>query len=371
MTIIGIICEYNPFHHGHAYHIAKVKELYPDSLIVLVLNGYFLQRGEISVLTKEEKVKIALLEGVDIVIEHPFVFGSNSADIFAESAITLLNHLKIEKLIFGSEKNNLELLLKMAKIQLEDNFKDKIKIYLDQGDNYPTALNKAIGIELDSPNDLLGIAYVKAILKNNFNIEPMTIQRTNDHHDLKSDERIVSASNIREKVKEQIDVSKYTDYSDQIVSINHNLIFDLIKAKIITEHDLSKYLTVNEGIEYKLIKEIINSKTREELVNKVKSKRYIHNRITRMLTHILIGLTKEDKNKLVEPEYVKLLGFNNRGKVYINKIRKTLEVPLKRKISNDYLAQQYELRAALVYDIITSGETIKYELDNKPIQYDE
>ena len=90
MEIIGIICEYNPFHNAHRYHIVKIKELFPSSFIILVLNGYFMQRGEVSVLTKEDKVKIALEENIDIVIEHPFIFSSNSADIFAESAVTLL-----------------------------------------------------------------------------------------------------------------------------------------------------------------------------------------------------------------------------------------------------------------------------------------
>ena len=103
MEIIGLIAEYNPFHNGHLYQLQEIKKLYPDSLIILVLNGYFLERGSISIETKEEKTRLALKYGVDIVVELPFVFGSNSADIFAESSLELLNNLKAEKLIFGSE----------------------------------------------------------------------------------------------------------------------------------------------------------------------------------------------------------------------------------------------------------------------------
>ncbi|MDD2208628.1 MAG: nucleotidyltransferase family protein, partial [Bacilli bacterium] len=165
MEIIGIICEYNPFHNGHSYHINKIKDLYPNSLIILVLNGYFLQRGEVSILSKEDKVKIALDNNVDLVIEHPFVYASNSADIFAESAVAILNQMGAQKLIFGSESNDIDYLTKSAQEQLNDKFNNKVKEYLKTGVNYPTALNKSLSTKLNSPNDLLGVAYIKAILK--------------------------------------------------------------------------------------------------------------------------------------------------------------------------------------------------------------
>ena len=116
MKVIGIIAEYNPFHNGHLYQINKVKELYPDSLIICVLNGYFMQRGEMSVLTKEDKVKIALEHGIDIVVELPFVYGTQAGDIFGYQAIKLLNELKIDILCFGSESNDRELLEEIADI---------------------------------------------------------------------------------------------------------------------------------------------------------------------------------------------------------------------------------------------------------------
>ena len=110
MNIIGIIAEYNPFHNGHAYHINKIKEKYPNSIIVLVLNGYFTQRGTISVLKKEDKVKIALKHNIDVVVELPFIYGTQSSDIFAFYSVKLLNEFKIDHLIFGSESNDLDLL---------------------------------------------------------------------------------------------------------------------------------------------------------------------------------------------------------------------------------------------------------------------
>ena len=142
MEIIGVIAEYNPFHNGHLYQINKIRELYPDSIIIVVLNGYFLQRGEMSILSKEEKTKLALDYGVNIVVELPFVFGCQAADIFANTSIKLLNELKITKLIFGSESDNIHTLEQIAKKQINSEL--DIKKYLDEGMNYPTAFKNAL-----------------------------------------------------------------------------------------------------------------------------------------------------------------------------------------------------------------------------------
>ena len=101
METIGIICEYNPFHNGHVYHINKIKEMYPDSIIILCVNGYFGERGDVSILSKEDKTKLALNNGVNIVVELPFVFASNSADTFAEASVKILNYMKVDKIIFS------------------------------------------------------------------------------------------------------------------------------------------------------------------------------------------------------------------------------------------------------------------------------
>ncbi|MDD2238543.1 MAG: nucleotidyltransferase [Bacilli bacterium] len=366
MDIIGIICEYNPFHNGHAYHINKIKEMYPNSLIILVLNGYFLQRGEVSILTKEDKTKIALDNNIDIVVEHPFRYSSNSADIFAESAIKILNYLGCQKIIFGSESNDINLITKIANVQLKDNFNIKLKENLKTGINYPTALNKSIGIKVSSPNDLLGISYVKAIIKNKFNITPLTIKRTNNYHDTSSINKIISASNIRNKIKNNINIEQYTKYNYCLTNINEELLFNLIKYKIITEPNLNEYLTVDEGIEYRLKKVINNANNFEDLINLIKTKRYTYNRIRRMLFHILIGLKKEN-NSTIKLEYIKLLGFNEKGLKYINKIKKTIDIPLNRKISENYIAQKYELKTSLIYDLLTNQNTYHYEISNRPI----
>ena len=171
MQAIGIICEYNPFHNGHLYHIKSIKKLYPDSIIILVMSGNFLQRGDVSVINKWDKAKIALTYGVDIVVELPFHFATQSSDIFAHGAVSILNSLGVNKIVFGSESNNIKLLSELADIQINNSLYDKkVKEYMDSGCNYPSAMSKALkdinGKTINKPNDLLGLSYIKEMVPN-------------------------------------------------------------------------------------------------------------------------------------------------------------------------------------------------------------
>ena len=365
MDVIGIICEYNPFHNGHLYHINKIKEIYPDSIIILVLNGYFLERGEISIISKEDKTKIALQNNIDIVLELPFIYGTQSADTFAEYSIKILNNFNVSKIIFGSECNDIEKIKDIALKQLDQSYYKQVKEYLNEGINYPTALAKALDIDFNfTPNDLLGISYTKAILKNNYNIEPITIKRTSNYLDTTSNDEIISASNIRMKLANNEDISKYIpNIEDYIIKPNYKMLFNLIKYKINTDTHLNEYLDVDEGIEYRL-KELINkSNSLDEFINLVKTKRYTYNKINRMLIHILLSLKKEDaKNNL---SYIKILGFNKKGQKYINSIKDIINIPI--TTNKDSIQYYFELQSSIIYDLINNTNTKDFELKNKPI----
>ena len=370
MNIIGLIAEYNPFHNGHLYHIEKIKELYPDSLLILVLNGYFTQRGTISILTKEDKTKISLDNNIDIVLELPFIYGTQSSDIFAYNSIKLLNELKVEKIIFGSESNNIELLEKVVDIQLNDSsYEESVKKYLDLGDNYPTAMKKALNIEEDinNPNDLLGISYIKAIKQINPNIKAETIKRTNSYHDITSTDNIVSATNIRTKLINEEDISNYLpkDVIPYLNNVSNNNLYNLLKFKILTDNDLSKYLDVDEGIEYRILKYIKESNTIDELIANIKTKRYTYNKINRMLLHILIGLTKDD-NHLTTLDYIKILGFNTKGQEYLKTIRK--DISLSTTPNKESKVFEYELKAAYLYEQATKKSLNNFDIKNIPTQ---
>lgn len=369
MNIIGIIAEYNPFHNGHLYHIEKIKEKYPNSLIILVLNGYFTQRGTISVLSKEDKTRISLDNKIDIVLELPFIYGTQSSDIFAYNSIKLLNELKVERIIFGSESNNIDLLNKVVDIQLNDpTYEDKVKEYLDEGNNYPTAMKKALNIEEDinNPNDLLGISYIKAIKQINPNIIAETIQRTNNYHDIESTDNIISATNIRVKLNNEEDITNYLPPStiEYLNNITNDSLFNLLKFKILTDKDLSIYLDVDEGIEYRILKYINESHNFDELISNIKTKRYTYNKINRMLLHILIGLTKED-NKKCNLDYLKILGFTNIGQDYLSTIKKDITLPT--TPPKDSLVFKYELKSVYLYEQATKKSLNNFDIKNIPI----
>lgn len=368
MEVIGIICEYNPFHNGHLYHIKKIKEMYPDSLIILVLNGYFLERGEISILSKEAKTKIALAHGIDIILELPVIYGTQSADTFASISLKILNNFHVNKIIFGSESNDIEKIKEIANKQLDEEYNKLVKEYLDNGLNYPTALAKALNIDFEFlPNDLLGISYTKAIIQNNYNIEPITIKRTSAYHDTSSNDHIVSASNIREKIKNNEDITKYVpiNIKDFINNTNYDNYFRLLKYKINTDNDLNEYLDVDEGIEYRLLEYINKSKNIDEFINNIKTKRYTYNKLNRMFIHILLSFLKTDN---VDIEYIKILGFNSNGKKYLNSIKENLEIPT--SINKDSIQYKYELKASIIYDLINNTNTYEFEQRNKPIIID-
>ena len=214
MNVIGIIGEYNPIHLGHIYQINEAKKLYPDSIIILITNSTFTQRGDINILNKWNKTNISLNNNIDLVIELPFAYATQSADIFAKGALYLLNKLKIDTLIFGSESNDIKKLQEIAKAQLNNNVFDKlVKDYLDKGYNYPTALSKAInkklGYTLKEPNDLLAISYIKEIIRNNYKINAVSIKRTNNYHDNNINGKIVNATLLRKMYNNKQDISKY------------------------------------------------------------------------------------------------------------------------------------------------------------------
>ena len=371
MKAIGIIAEYNPFTNGHLYHLNTIKEKYKDYAIIVVMNASFTQRGDCAIIDKWKRTEIALKLGVDLVIELPFPFATQSADFFAYGAITLLEKLKVEKVIFGSERDSLEDLKTIAEIQINNEELEKlVKIYSKLGSNYPTALSNAIydltGKKIDTPNDLLGISYVKTILKNNYKIIPETIKRKNNYHD-STLEIDGSATSIREALKQNKNI-KGTVPDIELEYLNHlhflEDYFEILKYKIITEEDLSIYQTVEEGIDHLLKKEISSATSIEDLIKRIKSKRYTHNKIQRMLIHILCNFTKEKAKKMKEITYIRILGMNNVGREYLNRIKKDLDLPLISKITREKEKMlEYEIEITKIYDIPYKEDLSKKEFE--------
>ena len=374
MHIIGLIAEYNPFHNGHLYQINKIKEKYPDSIIIAVVSSSFTQRGDISIIDKWTKTKIALDNNIDVVVELPFVYATQSSDIFAKGAIEILNHLNIDILVFGTESTKLDQISIVADLELYNpEYNNLVKQYLKEGINYPTATNKAIlalnGKKISTPNDLLALSYIKELKKQNLHITPVNIVRTNNYHSLSSEGNISSATAIRNKNLKNEKIDNLIPYNpNKIKKISMNNYYLYLKYKILSEGiEIKKYNTLEEGIENKITKEIINANNYKELITKIKTKRYTYNKISRMLLHILTNFTKEEAQN-IKIDYIRILGFNKNGQKYLNKIKKEVKLPLltgyQKNVSK---ILDIELRVSKIYSLSNESNLIKKEYDKKPI----
>lgn len=372
---IGIICEYNPFHYGHLYHLNKIKELFPNSNIILVISGWITERGDLSLIDKFKKADIALECGVNLVVELPFKY-IQSADYFAKGSIEILNKLGCDTIVFGSESNNIDELINLASIQLNDKeYNNLVKKYVDEGINYPTALSKALktisGKTVDTPNDLLGISYIREIIKNNYNIKPVTIKRDSDFNSKTIEGKITSATSIRELLKKNKKVKKYVPkcsykYLDNPLFIEDY--FDYLKYKIISSNDLTIYQGVDENISNRIKKYINDSNSLDELLNLIKTRRYTYNRLKRTLTYILLSITKEDCSNL-DLEYIRVLGFDKPGKDILNKIKKDIDIPILTNYDDKYLNKDLNINTVISLNkkIKDKKSFIEKEFKQKPI----
>lgn len=374
MHKIGIIAEYNPFHNGHLYQIKEIKKRYPDSTIISVVSSSFTQRGDISLLNKWDKTKIALDNGIDLVIELPFVYSTQASDIFAEGAVKILNYLGIDTLVFGTERDTIEDLELLADIQINNKeYQQKVKQYLSTGLNYATSTNKALeditNVKVDTPNDLLALSYIKQIKLNKYNIKCINIKRTTSYHGSEIKNNISSASNIRKMSANNQDIDNLIPFDKKLLyKVSMNNYLDILKYKVLSEDiNINKYQTVDEGIEGRIIDNITKSSTYEELIQNIKTKRYTYNKISRMLLHILTSFTKEEASN-IDIDYIRVLGFTTKGQEYLSKIKKNITIPIitgyKKNISK---VLDIEYRVTKIYSLFTSASLIKKEYQIKPI----
>ena len=338
-NIIGLIVEYNPFHNGHLHHIQEIDRLFEDNIKIAVMSGDYVQRGEPSLINKFEKTKIALSQGIDIVIELPIFYSSQSAEIFAKSSVNLLNQLSCSHIVFGSESNDLDKLKKIATISLTKEFELSLKEFLAEGFSYPTAFSKALFNEKLGSNDILALEYLKAIKTINSKIEACCIKREKTGYYDNEKDNFASASYIRkvlldtnEKKENKLNKIKnlVPEFSYKILEENFgvfsclNDFYDLMKYNIIKNYSTLKNIQDLEiGLENRLYKYSLENLSFSDFFDKILNKRLTISRLQRILLHSLLDLTEEltDKVKNKVP-YVKILGFSNRGQEYLNYLKK-------------------------------------------------
>lgn len=366
MKVIGIIAEYNPFHNGHIHQIKEIKKLYKDSIIICIVSSSFTQNGSICLIDKWNKTNILLKHNIDIVVELPYVYSTQSSDSFASGALSILKELKIDYLSFGSECNNIDLLTKISDVELNNKYFDKeTKYNIDKGLSYPVSINNAlkklINIELKDPNDLLAVSYIKYIMKNNLPISLLPIKRTSNYSSTTEESNIISATNIRNKLINNEDILSYVPKGTYDILKNYktsSTYYTLLIYEIYRNNNLKDILDIDEGIEHRILKSTTISNDINSLICNIKSKRYTYNKISRMLNHILLNFTKEDALLYRNPQYIRILGLSTPGKNYINSIKKNVSLPILSKYEKGYSMLEYEINITRIYSIIMNNKNL-------------
>lgn len=377
MKVLGLIVEYNPFHNGHIYHIQKAKEMVQPDVTIVVMSGNFVQRGEPAIIDKWQRTSLALEHGIDLVVELPFVYAVESADYFAKGAIDLLYALGTTTIVFGSEDGNMDTFMQIATGIKEHQiqYDQWVQSYMTKGVRYPDACNQALSKLLaktiTTPNDLLGLCYVKEVVNRDLPITMHCIQRTNDFHSEQLQE-ISSASAIRKALKTETNLQCLPDtkrYSQPLAYLENY--FPLLKYRILTSTPayLKTIHLVEEGLENLMIEKITKVNTMEEYIISLSSKRYTRGRIQRMLIHILLNTTKQEIEEARKQSYLRILGMNTTGRQYLNTIKKQCPYPLVTTFDNTLPALLLEFKATKLYACLfqQSNKIIESEYKNIPI----
>ncbi len=339
-NIIGLIVEYNPFHNGHLHHIKEIDRLFEDNVKIAVMSGDFVQRGEPSLINRFEKTKIALSQGIDIVIELPAFYSTQSAEIFAKGSVNLLNKFSCSHIVFGSESNDLNKLKKIATISLTKEFELSLKEFLAEGFSYPTAFSKALFDEKLGSNDILALEYLRAIRDADSKIEAYCIKREKTGYYDDEKDNFASATYIRkvlmdsnEKKENKLNKIKnlVPEFSYKILEENFGVFsclgdfYDLIKYNIIKNYsELKNIQDLEIGLENRLYKYAIENLSFEDFFNEVLTKRITISRLQRILLHSLFNLTEDITEKVKNRvPFVKVLGFSARGQEYLNYLKKS------------------------------------------------
>lgn len=395
MKVCGIIAEYNPFHNGHAYHINKTKEQTNCDAIVAVMSGNFVQRGSPALFDKWTRTKMALENGVDLVIELPVYYATSSAEYFAQGSIGLLDSLGIvDEVSFGAKTEDLDALKRIANIlYLEPNdYKDLLALELKKGYSFPLARGNALKIftkkEFDAKyvsqilmdsNNILGIEYLKALMYNNSSILPnIVLRKGEDYNSLNIVDGVCSATAIREmifedKIEELEEVmpkGSFEILSNQIISgkVPMNMsnfekeIFYVLRKSL--AQDLFELADVSEGLE-NLLKKVSNETVEiEKMIELLKSKRYTRTRIQRILIHALLGITKTEVNNYkYNPQYIRVLGFTRNGEKLLSQIYNKSNLPIVTSVSKFLKNANDTGRRMIEKDILaTNIYTLGYQI---------
>jgi len=393
MRAVGLITEYNPFHNGHLHHLRQSLAVTGAEVSVAVMSGHFLQRGEPALVDKWLRAEMALAAGVDVVIELPFPWACNSAPHFARGAVQALGALGgIDALCFGSEAGEIDPLRRCADLLATEGktVAAETAALLRQGVNYPAArarsvaaLDAAAAPLLETPNNILGLEYLRALAETASPIVPFTIGRTGaGYHDEEASGEIASATGIRRMLGAGRGVEPYLPPAVHEIfagalaaggGLDSDHLHRLLLARILRgPESLAGLYQIEDGLAERLFAAALESSCYDELVDSINARHLTRTRIQRLLAYVLNETRRDEMDAFLEagPLYLHLLGSSEKGRAFLGSCRKTLTVPLVQNYSRIHpllnrrygaatpsgrLAQQMlesELRATRVYTLL-------------------
>lgn len=378
MKVVGLVTEYNPFHNGHRYHLEQAKRKTGAGFAVVVMSGNFLQRGEPAIIDKFARAEMALACGADLVLEIPAYFACGSAEYFALGAVSLLDSLGIvDAVCFGSECGDIQVLDEIAEVLAEEPlpYKNRLKALLSEGKSFPAAREEALlscltalhGSEkedcvslwkdaLDSPNNILGIEYLKALKKLNSSMQPVTIERiSSGYHDPSLHTGISSATAIRrvilderrklqDTIKGQVPNEVYAILqreSNRTFPVKSADFSQMLHYRILSVKDwqeLAQFFDVSEDLAKRICNLRNSYEGLEDFIARLKTRQFTETRIRRALMHILLGI-KEDavRESIISANgacYIRVLGFHINASVLLSEIKKKSRLPIITKMAD-------------------------------------
>ncbi len=372
MKAAGIVVEYNPMHYGHMHHYETTRAKTGADIVIAVMSTHMVQRGEFSIADKFTKTLWALKAGIDIVVELPGVLSLQSADRFAYASVSLLDALGVNVICFGSEQGNTDQLNYIVDYMATEQYNEVLKAHLDAGKSFPSsnarALEAVFGQSL-SPNDTLGVQYIRALRALNSTATPLAIPRiaSGYYEEKVANERIQSATAIRKMLANHESIASYVpDFVAKTIKsfpTNGDLL-PFLRYKLIATpaETLKATMGFEEGIENRF-KKALDVTTYDDLLEKLITPRYTNANIKRTLMHALIGTQKRDITRFDVP-YIRVLGMNENGQHYLSHMKKTLTLPLITKIKQQrhrYL--DYELLITQLYDLFAKTNHFKKEFE--------
>lgn len=391
MKACGVTAEYNPFHYGHQYQLAEARKRTQADVMVVVMSGNFLQRGEPAIVDKWTRTKMALASGADLVVELPVSFSVQAADFFAKGAMQLLTTLQCSAVSFGSESGESRVFKQAGNQFIEK--RQEIDAAFDALKNdelpYPARIQEAIKmvlpdfpLDLSQPNNQLGFAYAKQLASINDQIDIVAVPRKGaaySEQGLNKQEPFASATAIRssllknnrvervspflpEKSKQFLQNHPFVSWEDYWPFLHYQLLVSSIE-------DLQAIYQMEEGIEYRLKEKNLQATSFSDFLSKVKNKRLTRTRLQRLCSYILLQHTKKRMLKeMNEVKPVHILGFSEDGRTYLNEIKEKVTVPLISNITqkNEKL-WDLDIKAGEIYRAAHPSLIQKQDFTRKPI----